>query len=48
MVEKNMIYIGAGGAVLIIAIAGIAIMGFGNKENKTEKQVVASQNKVST
>lgn len=29
MDQKNMIYIGVGGAVLIIAIAGIAIFGFG-------------------
>lgn len=41
MEQKNMIYIGAGGAVLIIAIAGIAIMGFGGKDNQASNNIAS-------
>ena len=37
-----MIYIGAGGAVLIVIIAGIAISAFGSNDAKTEKTIASS------
>ena len=42
MEQKNMIYIGAGGAVLIVIIAGIAIYAWGGKDSKTEQTVASS------